>query len=214
MTTSSMHRGCLALVLLVLAGCGGDTTDAPLAAAPSTLIAPRPTVPPPPPPEGGQATLHLGGLAALLARPDVREELALTSAQLERIAALDTQFADHGLERLRSETYVDGVLGTLDAAQTEKLTRIEARLYGSGALVDPVVRERLGLSQAQRDRIVGLLEAQLGEILRVGTQTVTPADRQASSQEVARLLAQLGASLGAVLTSEQQAKLEAYGRGQ
>jgi hypothetical protein len=171
-------------------------------------------VPPPPPPEGGQATLHLGGLAALLARPDVREELALTSAQLERIAALDTQFADHGLERLRSETYVDGVLGTLDAAQTEKLTRIEARLYGSGALVDPVVRERLGLSQEQRDRIVGLLEAQLGEILRVGTQTVTPADRQASSQEVARLLAQLGASLGAVLTSEQQAKLEAYGRGQ
>jgi Spy/CpxP family protein refolding chaperone len=176
-------------------------------------MAPRPTLPPPPPPEGGQASLHLGGLATLMAREDVKGELGLTPEQRQAIAALDERFADRGSERLRSATYVDGVLGTLDPAQQEKLTRIEVRMMGTGALVDPAVRDRLALTQEQRDRIVALVEAQIGEIVRVGRQGVTPADRQASQLEVARLLAQLGASLGAVLTPEQRTALEAYGRG-
>jgi len=210
----------LLLVLLVLAGCGGDDGASPVAPGPTTtLIAapstvPPPTVPPPPPPEGGQATFDRMTLTLTLSSPDVRRELALTPEQTAGLQALDERFADQGVQRFRGGAYADGALALLDARQLETLRRAMVRLVGTSALVDPTLRDAIGLDQAQKDRIVALIEVQAPEMLRVESQRVTAADRAASQKAVAALMAEFRADVAAVLTPAQAEALAAYGRGE
>jgi len=204
----------LVLVLLVLAGCAGDDGPPLVSPSPTTsLVMPPPTVPPAPPPEGGQATFDGMTLTLTLSIPAVRSELALTPEQTARLQALDARFADRGEEPFGSGAYVDGALGALDPSQLDRLRRAMVRFVGATALVDPVVRDQIGLDQAQKDRIVTIIETQAPVMLRVRSQRVTAADRAASQQELTALMAKFSSDVAAVLTPAQAEALTGYGKG-
>jgi Spy/CpxP family protein refolding chaperone len=140
--------------------------------------------------------------------PKVQEALKLTDEQKTKIEKLNAdsrkEMADASkgdrpdpetMRKMR-EGAADKLKGVLDADQQKRLIGIFVQIMGNGAVMDPVVGKEIGLTDEQKDK----LHEAIGPPPEGG--------RGGGGQSFQERRAKMDKEVAAVLTAEQQKKLE------
>jgi hypothetical protein len=160
-----------------------------------------------------------GGVAGLLAIEEVRSELKVTPEQAEKLQALRGSREDReALQNLsreeRQKRYAemakkaeDTVKTVLDETQQKRLEELRIQRDGAESLTRAEVAEKLGLEQAQKDKIKQIAEA--GDSNRdFDFQNATQEERQKFFTEARERREKRNTDLLAVLTDAQKQSFE------
>jgi hypothetical protein len=163
----------------------------------------------------GRGGFDRGGVAGLLAIEEVRTELKLTAEQSEKLQALRGSREDReALQNLsreeRQKRYADmakkaeeTIKTVLDETQQKRLAELRIQREGSEALTRAEVAEKLGLDQAQKDKIKAIEEAEDSD-RDFDFQNATQEERQKYFAERRQAREKRDADMLAVLTDAQK----------
>ena len=156
------------------------------------------------------------GPSALLSIEEVQKELNLTDEQKQKLEALRSDrgsLRDLSREERRQKLQElakkadETIKTTLDDKQKARLEELRLQVEGPNALTRPEVAEKLGLEQAQKDKIAKIREA--GESTgRFDFQNATQEERQKYFAEARERREKANAELLAVLTPAQKEAFE------
>ena len=147
-------------------------------------------------------------MARLAMNPKVQEALKLTDDEKTKIEKINADFRKEmsgdrpdpeKMKQMRDEV-TDKLMKTLDADQQKRLMGIFVQLMGAGAVMDPAVGKEIGLTDEQKDK--------LHEAIGPPPEGGREARGAGGGQSFADRRAKMEKDVMAVLTSDQQKKLE------
>lgn len=173
---------------------------------------------------GGQGGGFRGGMGGprLLLNPSVQQELKLSPEQVQKIQALFGQqggappgggppggggqrMTPEEREKMRAEQEKQ-IKQILDANQYERYQQISLQQEGPAAFARKEVADALGLSEAQRNQVRSILDAQRQAQQEMFQGGGGGGDRQAMMEAMQKLREETNKKLLAVLTKEQSDK--------
>lgn len=179
--------------------------------------------------EGTDPRALLGPELTLLSRAEVQTELGLDPKQIQKIEALAAGFRSNAQRAAKGSAdgspeaavahldeevaaYNRELARLLTAAQRRRVREIQIQMVGNVALLEPPVRQRLGLGAAEAaklDEVARENVAQVKELRRsLALGEISPKQFQ---HEVARLGRELDRRLGEAASEETRAKLAELG---
>ncbi|HRF60656.1 MAG TPA: hypothetical protein PLH94_12195 [Fimbriimonadaceae bacterium] len=164
------------------------------------------------------------GIAQVVMRRDVQEELALTADQKNKIQQAIAAMRTEMTKAMESRQGGDGrsmmgklakkldgeVNALLTKPQQKRLEELRVQMLGNRAILDPQVQQGLGITDAQRAQIAKAQENQrkamkdmMEEMRKAGS------DRSKVGELLTKMQSDLSKAFDDVLTAEQKAKYTA-----
>ena len=164
----------------------------------------------------GRGDFGQGGPAGLVAIPAVQEELNLTADQKQKLeAARGDRSSLRDLSREERQKKIqemakkaeETIKTVLDEKQQKRLEELHIQSEGGSALVRAEVAEKLGLEQAQKDKIKQI-QQQNASTDRASLRNATQEERRKAFAEARERREKMNADLLAVLTPAQKESFE------